>query len=118
MHKMRSSQILVFGGTESGKIYCWLVTYLGSTFEVFSGTSIEGHGGMISDLDLTVINGHPFLISGSMDCTVRVWSLISGMCVRVLWNESGVLFCTMLSDHRMVTGDIHGNVSIWRFPNL
>lgn len=57
-----------------------------------------------------------FCASGSLDRTCRIWSLLTGSCVREILQELSVRSITM-NEYRLVTGDSGGYVFIWSLSN-
>lgn len=60
---------------------------------------LEGHTGYVEHLEITP-DGQ-LLVSGSWDRTVRVWSLTTGECLRVLWHRGWILDLVITSDGRL-----------------
>jgi WD40 repeat protein len=60
---------------------------------------LEGHTGYVEHLDFTP--DAQLLVSGSWDRTVRVWSLATGECLRVLRHRGWILDLVITSDGRL-----------------
>uniref|UniRef100_A0A6T8NGB6 C2 domain-containing protein n=3 Tax=Hemiselmis andersenii TaxID=464988 RepID=A0A6T8NGB6_HEMAN len=78
-----------------------LVTGLLSTF--------EGHTNVVTCLSLAVIEDEEFLFTGSMDCTVRVFSVVTNNCVRSFEGHSD--FVTSLQVANVVGSERHSDIS-------
>lgn len=60
---------------------------------------LEGHAGYVEHLEITPDGGR--LVSGSWDRTVRVWSLATGECLRVLRHRGWILDLAITSEGRL-----------------
>ncbi|KAI6005750.1 WD40 repeat-like protein [Pisolithus albus] len=59
------------------------------------------------------------LISGSYDCTVRVWDIFTGECKWVLVGHTQKVYSVVLDLHRNITcsGSMDGTVRVWNLGN-
>eukprot|EP00095_Tigriopus_kingsejongensis_P003846 maker-scaffold20_size707684-snap-gene-3.11 protein:Tk03846 transcript:maker-scaffold20_size707684-snap-gene-3.11-mRNA-1 annotation:"f box:wd repeat containing protein 1a" len=71
--------------------------------------TLEGHEDEVNCVKFA----HPWVISGSSDTTVRVWSLETAVCVAVLRGHVGKIWCLDADRHRIVSGGRHGQTFIW-----
>ncbi|KAF8183153.1 WD40 repeat-like protein, partial [Pholiota molesta] len=58
-------------------------------------------------------------VSGSYDCDVRVWDIISGRCKHVLRGHTHKVYSVVLdlSRHQSCSGSMDGNVRVWNIQN-
>ena len=71
----------------------------------------KGHSNTISSL---LINSN-VLISGSYDCTVRLWSISSGKCLKVFQGNEDKILSLMLLPSGMIAVGTYKAVDIWDF---
>ncbi|KIM62061.1 hypothetical protein SCLCIDRAFT_120487 [Scleroderma citrinum Foug A] len=59
------------------------------------------------------------LVSGSYDCTVRVWDIITGECKWVLVGHTQKVYSVVLDLHRSIacSGSMDGTVRVWNLRN-
>ncbi|KAF7725610.1 hypothetical protein EC973_009488 [Apophysomyces ossiformis] len=55
----------------------------------------------------------PVVISGSLDNTIKVWSLESGTCLRTLFGHTHGISVLEYDKLRLVSGSRDGNITIW-----
>ena len=52
------------------------------------------------------------MASGGWDKTIRIWSLSTGECMKILQNDSSVE-CLQLRKSQLLTGSQSGRISVW-----
>ena len=57
--------------------------------------------------------GNGKIVSGSQDCTIRVWNLETGECLRTLAGHTGSVNCLDLLDNIIVSGSSDSTVRVW-----
>lgn len=59
------------------------------------------------------------LVSGSYDCTLRVWDLLTGECKFLLQGHTGKVYSVIVDDsrNRCASGSLDGTVRIWSLAN-
>ncbi|KAH9917452.1 WD40-repeat-containing domain protein [Fomitopsis serialis] len=59
------------------------------------------------------------LVSGSYDCTVRIWDIITGTCKWVLVGHTQKVYSVVLDIHRNLacSGSMDGTVRVWNLQN-
>ncbi|KAJ3569400.1 hypothetical protein NP233_g5071 [Leucocoprinus birnbaumii] len=72
---------------------------------------LTGHGHAVRALDARARTA----VSGSYDCTVRVWDVITGEQIRVLEGHSQKVYTVVLDENRkqVYSGSMDGTVRIW-----
>uniref|UniRef100_A0ACD5UJ01 Uncharacterized protein n=1 Tax=Avena sativa TaxID=4498 RepID=A0ACD5UJ01_AVESA len=75
----------------------------------------RGHTEIVNCLDFYTRGGRQYLISGSSDCTAKIWDMQEAVCIHTLDIMSPVISVIPLP-HRpyyIVTGSNHGTVQLW-----
>jgi WD40 repeat protein len=102
----RSSIVSV--GCCSSQVQIWDVE-AGVLMSALQGHTREVHACQIFDR---------CVVSGSGDCTVKIWDQISGMCVAKLHEHSGsVMTLQYDGDYRVISGSYDKSVKIWDTRN-
>ncbi|KAI1707335.1 WD domain, g-beta repeat domain-containing protein [Ditylenchus destructor] len=57
------------------------------------------------------------LVSGSRDCTVRVWNIRDGCCLRTLYGHVAAVRCVQFDGCRIVSGGYDHRIIIWDVTN-
>uniref|UniRef100_A0A7M4FVU9 F-box and WD repeat domain containing 10 n=1 Tax=Crocodylus porosus TaxID=8502 RepID=A0A7M4FVU9_CROPO len=81
---------------------CWNI-YTGVCVRIFNG-----HTGTITCLDLYKNK----FVSGSKDCTIKVWDLDTGRCIKTLKHKDAIWTAKINSTH-IVSGCERGLVKVW-----
>lgn len=55
----------------------------------------------------------PYVVSGSADCTVRLWDISTGECLRVLTGHEGKIWAVDIDRNRIVSGGRFGEIRVW-----
>ncbi|MGW5223102.1 caspase family protein [Nocardia sp. NPDC004085] len=80
-------------------------------------TTLTGHISSIEAVACMLVDGRPVAVTGSMDRTVRVWDLSTGIERAVLTGHTGsvdAVACTLLDGHPVaVTGSTDRTVRVW-----
>ena len=100
---------LVCVGMLDGSIRVW------SRYTLQAKTTLIGHTQSVWAL----ISLGEMLISGSVDCDIRVWNMAwvasaAGPCMRVLKGHTGRVSCLAVSGCRLVSGSWDGTARVWR----
>ena len=80
---------------------------------------LEGHSSSVSTVCPLTLASPPCLLSGSKDCTLRVWALaasvpLDGCCLRILKGHSGPVLCAKeLVDGRAVSSSQDHTIRVW-----
>ncbi|KAL7751389.1 hypothetical protein RI367_003249 [Sorochytrium milnesiophthora] len=57
---------------------------------------------------------HPnYVVSGSGDCTIKLWSMQDHRCVRTLEGHLGPVICLQVDHDKIVSGGIDKNIKVW-----
>ena len=76
---------------------------------------LSGHTNTVNCI--TLVNRRE-LASGSCDCTVRLWNIDTGECVRLLDSHTwGVISLLALPDSRLLSGSYDGSIKVWSLLN-
>ena len=73
----------------------------------------DGHGGHVTAARATADEG--YLVSASLDASVRVWSVSTAQCLRVLRGHTDHINSMALQDDLIVTGSRDGTIRLWSF---
>ena len=97
-------------GAADGMIKMWSCSLLHCTI-------YSGHTAGIRCL--TISNDDAIAVSGSSDCTVRVWNLVDGKCIATLAGHTKVVGCVQISrDNALIaSGSDDTTVCIWSMQN-
>ena len=76
---------------------------------------IEDHQEAIRSI--LIIPNNKF-ISGSVDCTIKIWSLNSYECLQTLENELSVYSLCLISENQIACGCGNGTINIWNLESL
>uniref|UniRef100_A0ACD6A6C3 Uncharacterized protein n=1 Tax=Avena sativa TaxID=4498 RepID=A0ACD6A6C3_AVESA len=75
---------------------------------------LYGHTAKLNCLEFYKRDSHHYLISGSNDCTAKIWDMQETVCIHTLDIMSPVVSVIPLPDHPyLVTGSYHGTVQLW-----
>ncbi|XP_066468982.1 F-box and WD repeat domain containing protein 10B [Tiliqua scincoides] len=72
---------------------------------------IRGHAGSIRAIYLSEPNG--FVLSGSFDLSIRMWSIITGTCAKIFNGHSGSITCLDVHKNKFVSGAKDCTAKIW-----
>ena len=79
-------------------------------------TTIVGHADYVC-CALKLADGR--LVSGSNDCTLKIWDITSGICLMTLSEHENFVSCALqLADGRLVSGSGDGTLKIWNIKAL
>ena len=56
-----------------------------------------------------------FLISGSMDKSIRIWNVNKKICIQVLNFHSDVIFCICSFKDRILSGGRDQEIVVWKY---
>ncbi|TFY63157.1 hypothetical protein EVJ58_g3404 [Rhodofomes roseus] len=114
---------LVVSGSRDHTLRVWALPKPGDT-EFHS--PMDEHGGEQNPYHKLLLDGHEHAVralaargrtavSGSFDCTVRVWDIATGTCKWVLVGHTEKVYCVALDTRRQRTysGSLDGTVRIW-----
>src|SRR5204863_2889106 len=59
----------------------------------------------------------PVLITGSSDCTVRIWNLATGAELRCLRGHAHVVRTLQFDDVKLITGSMDCTIRVWDWRN-
>eukprot|EP00340_Litonotus_pictus_P006437 CAMPEP_0170521068 /NCGR_PEP_ID=MMETSP0209-20121228/6380_1 /TAXON_ID=665100 ORGANISM="Litonotus pictus, Strain P1" /NCGR_SAMPLE_ID=MMETSP0209 /ASSEMBLY_ACC=CAM_ASM_000301 /LENGTH=295 /DNA_ID=CAMNT_0010807713 /DNA_START=365 /DNA_END=1252 /DNA_ORIENTATION=- len=77
-------------------------------------STLQGH---FAEINKLVSINDDMIASGSLDHTIRIWSLSHGKCYNTLENDCGVYSVLKLSDDLLVSGDEKGVIKFWDLSN-
>ncbi|CAD6914798.1 unnamed protein product [Tilletia laevis] len=66
-------------------------------------------------MDSSFFEGAGRIVSGSKDCTVKVWNRATGRCVHTLAGHARSVLCLQYDDELLVTGSSDHTVLVWDF---
>ncbi|XP_053148234.1 F-box and WD repeat domain containing protein 10B isoform X2 [Hemicordylus capensis] len=72
---------------------------------------IRGHAGSIRAIWLNEQKG--FILSGSYDLSIRMWNIITGVCIKIFNGHSGTINCLHLHKNKFVSGAKDCMVKMW-----
>ncbi|CAG8571694.1 7431_t:CDS:2, partial [Paraglomus occultum] len=78
--------------------------------------TLEGHEDVIKCIDFDRPGG--FLVSSSLDNTVRVWNLNTNKCVGLLDGHKDIVTCIKIHDNRLITGSKDKSIRQWNLSLL
>ncbi|XP_031116148.1 zinc finger CCCH domain-containing protein 48-like isoform X1 [Ipomoea triloba] len=97
---------MLFAGTEDG-ILAWKFNVATNCFE--PAASLKGHSHHVVSL---VVGGNR-LYSGSMDNTIRVWSLETLQCLQILTGHTSVVMSVLCWDQFLLSCSLDKTVKVW-----
>lgn len=97
---------MLFAGTEDG-ILVWKFNVTTNCFE--PAASLKGHSHHV----VSLVVGANRLYSGSMDNTIRVWSLETLQCVQVLTAHTSVVMSVLCWDQFLLSCSLDKTIKIW-----
>jgi F-box and WD-40 domain protein CDC4 len=53
------------------------------------------------------------LISGSTDCTIKVWGTDTWACEHTLESHTNTVYSVMVHDDKLISGSGDGTVTVW-----
>lgn len=53
------------------------------------------------------------LVSGSRDCTIRVWDILDGQLCRTLYGHVAAVRCVQFDGKRVISGGYDCNIIVW-----
>ena len=56
-------------------------------------------------------------MSGSVDKTIRIWSIETGSCFQKLDDYVKWVWCVRFNAKRIISGSLDGTIKIWDLPN-
>ena len=63
-------------------------------------------------------NNDYFLMSGSLDMSIKKWNLINGQCLATLNGHThGICCLEKISNHKFITGSIDNSIRLWDLLN-
>lgn len=100
-------------GSWDGEVKVWR---LGSSAPEYS---LPGHLDFVNCLDFITHEGQQYLITGSEDCTAKIWDLKKRECICTLEATSPVL-CILVHPNIpvLITGTAHGIIHAWSSTNF
>ncbi|EPS70603.1 hypothetical protein M569_04157, partial [Genlisea aurea] len=98
---------LLFAATQEGTILAWRFNVAANTFE--PAASLKGHTLAV----VTLVVGGSRLYSGSMDHSIRVWSLETLQCVQTLSGHTDVVMSVLCWDQFLLSASLDKTVKIW-----
>jgi hypothetical protein len=60
--------------------------------------TFTGHTSAVTTCLISIIDEEEYLLTGSMDCTIRIYSVVSGQCLRVLEGHSDMVSSLCMFD--------------------
>lgn len=86
-----------------------------STIKAINNTEVVstfvGHGGGVWTFKLH----KDYLVSGSIDKTVKIWDIKSYMCLYTLVGHRSTIRCLELDDEHIISGSRDGDVRVWDY---
>ncbi|CAB4063689.1 FBXW7 [Lepeophtheirus salmonis] len=77
--------------------------------------SLVGHE---EEVNCAIIHGNQYILSGSSDKTLRLWSYESGECLHVLTGFKGKVWCADMNNTQIIAGGRFGQIGFWSLEEL
>ncbi|XP_037465182.1 uncharacterized protein LOC119337164 isoform X2 [Triticum dicoccoides] len=96
------------GGFKHGELQVWKLDSKNSEY------SLTGHSGIVNCVGFIRCGDQHNLVSGSMDCTAKIWDLKKRECIHTLQALSPVR-CVLAHSNSpiLITGTEHGLIHVW-----
>ncbi|MFH8681255.1 hypothetical protein ACH4A5_16810, partial [Streptomyces lydicus] len=82
------------------------------------GDPLTGHAGAVLTVATAQIDDRPIAITGSQDCTIRIWDLAATSCLMALRLPHVPACATIASDGTVVVGMSHEVIALTLAPTL
>eukprot|EP00158_Paraphelidium_tribonemae_P005457 Partr_v1_DN27352_c1_g1_i2_m45888 putative Component of the SCF(sconB) E3 ubiquitin ligase complex involved in the regulation of sulfur metabolite repression, probably by mediating the inactivation or degradation of the metR transcription factor len=79
--------------------------------------TLVGHLGAVVSLQFDLSDDQADdrkLVSGSADCTIRLWNFHTGECLRVFQGHTNTVSCLQFDSYKIVSGSLDSSVKFWR----
>ncbi|KAL6554706.1 hypothetical protein OROHE_007445 [Orobanche hederae] len=98
---------MLFAGTQEGTILAWKFNVAANCFQPVA--SLKGH--TLAVVTLVVIGNRMY--SGSMDHSIRVWSLETLQCTQTLPGHTDVVMSVLCWDQFLLSASLDKTIKVW-----
>ncbi|KAL6580417.1 hypothetical protein OROMI_008441 [Orobanche minor] len=98
---------MLFAGTQEGTILAWKFNVAANCFQPVA--SLKGH--TLAVVTLVVIGNRMY--SGSMDHSIRVWSLETLQCIQTLPGHTDVVMSVLCWDQFLLSASLDKTIKVW-----
>ncbi|KAF5732322.1 zinc finger CCCH domain-containing protein 48 [Tripterygium wilfordii] len=107
VHALVVGNDLLFAGTQDGAILAW--RYNAATNGFDPAASLTGHSLAV----VSLVVGANRLCSGSMDKSIRVWSLETLQCMQILTEHTSVVMSMLCWDQFLLSCSLDQTIKVW-----
>eukprot|EP00250_Pteridium_aquilinum_P009336 c18604_g1_i1 orf=778-2208(-) len=107
VHALAVFNDMLLAGAQDGNILAWKFNSVVNMFQ--PAATLWGHTGAVVTLEAS--DGK--LYSGSLDFTIKVWDLSTGLCIQTLQGHSNVVMGLLSWNQYLLSGSLDGTVKVW-----